>query len=80
MKVFLRNRKTRLYCAESSEWVPAAGQAFDFTSVSLATRFALDQRLLEIELVVKYDLLPDEVPVPLLPEWRNFGQPPAAAA
>ena len=64
MRVFLRNRKTRLYCADSNGWAAAAGQARDFTSVPKAARFALGESLLEIEIVLKYDVQPEEVAVP----------------
>ena len=80
MKVFLRSRITRLYCAESNEWSAATGQALDFTCIARATRFALAESMPGIELVLKYDMLPDEVPVPLLAQWRDFGQPDSAAA
>ena len=80
MRVFLRNTKTRLYCADSNRWAAALGQALDFTSVPHATRFALDERLPEIEIVVRYDSLEEEVTVPLLPEWCDFHQPDSAIA
>jgi hypothetical protein len=80
MRVFLRNTKTRLYCADSNGWAAAAGQAFDFTSVPHAARFALDERLPEIEIVVRYDSLEEEIAVPLVPEWCDLHHPDAAAA
>jgi hypothetical protein len=79
MKVFLRNKKTRLFCADPDGWTGAVEQALDYSSISQATRFALDEELPFIELVVKYDILPDEVPVPLLPQWRDFGKLASAA-
>ena len=78
MKVYLRNRLTRLFCADSNGWAVASGQAFDFTSVSRATTFALDEHLPNIELVLMYYTLPQEVALPLLPEWRDFAQPTPA--
>jgi hypothetical protein len=80
MRVFLRNTKTRLYCADSNGWAAAAGQALDFTSVPHAARVALDESLPEIEIVVWYDSLAAEVVVPLLPEWCDFDQSDSAAA
>jgi hypothetical protein len=56
------------------------GQALQFESVALATRFALDENLPETELVIRYDGVPQEVALPLLREWCNFGHPDSAAA
>jgi hypothetical protein len=80
MKVLLRNRTTRLYCAASNGWTAAADQAFEFTSVPQATRFALDQNLQGTEIILRYYTFPDEVSVPLLPEWGHLYQPDSAAA
>ena len=80
MRVFLRNKKTRLYCAESRGWTAAVGEAVSFTSVPHAARFARDRKLPELEVVVKCDTLPDEVTVPLVPEWCDFDRPDAVAA
>jgi hypothetical protein len=72
MRVLLRNRKTGLYCTNSNAWAATASQALDFASVPQATRFALDGNLPETEIVLKSDLLPDEVVVPLLSEWCDL--------
>jgi len=69
MKVFLRNTKTGLYCTGSDGWVATEQQALDFTTVPQATRFALDEPSPETEIVLRSDLLPDEVVVPVIPEW-----------
>jgi hypothetical protein len=80
MRVFLRNTKTRLYCADPNGWAAAAGQALDFTSVPHAARFALDERLLGFEIVVRYDSLEEEVTVPLLAEWCDLDHAHSVAA
>jgi hypothetical protein len=65
--------KTGCYCAGAYEWVASAGEALDFSSVPKATRFALDENLSAAEIVLKSDLLPDEVVVPVLSEWCGLG-------
>jgi hypothetical protein len=80
MRVFLRNKKTRLYCAGANGWAAAIGQAVEFDSIPQATRFAIDGRMPETEVVVRCDLLAEEVALPLLPEWRDLEQPRSAAA
>ena len=67
MRVLLRNTKTGRYCAGSNAWASAAGQAVEFPSVPKAVRFAIDEKLPGIEVVVTYNFLP-EVVVPLLPQ------------
>jgi hypothetical protein len=68
MKVFLRNRQTRLYCAAPNGWTVASTEAVAFPDIQIATRFALDQNLPEAEIAVRSDLLDQEVVMPLLPE------------
>ena len=80
MRVFVRNKQTRLYCAASNGWAAAMTQALPFTSVRHAARFAFDQKVPEAELVVRCDVLEQEVPLPLLPEWCDLDDHDAAAA
>ena len=80
MKVFLRNKNDRLYWADLSGWVAGSGQAFDFGNVPRAARFALDGRLAPMEIVLRCDVLPDEVTMPVLAEYcdGDFSQTHAA--
>ena len=78
MRVFLRNKQTRLYCASSSEWAPEMAQALLFTTVPHAARFAFDEEVSEVEIVLKYDLLDQEVSLPLLRELCDAGEPRSA--
>ena len=80
MKVFLRNKHTRLYCAASNGWAVALAEALPFTDVRQAARFAFDEKVPEAEIVVRCDLLEEEVTVPLVPEWCELAQPRSAAA
>jgi hypothetical protein len=77
MRVFLRNRQTRLYCAAADRWTVVLAEAFAFSDIQHATRFALDQKLPEVEIVVRCDLVDQEVAMPLLPEWYK---PPCVVA
>jgi hypothetical protein len=54
-------------------------QALPFTSISHAARFAFDEKVPEAELVLRYDLLEQEVAVPLLREWCDLDEPRSAA-
>jgi hypothetical protein len=79
MRVFLRNRQTHLYCAARNEWTVALAQALLFNSLPEAARFAFHHELSEAEIVVRYEVLDQEVTVPLLPEWCDLDQRRAAA-
>ena len=79
MRVLLRNTKTLRYCTSARGWVATAGQALEFASIPQAVRFALDEKLPGIEVVVEYNFLP-EVVVPLQPEWCDFDSPGCGAA
>jgi hypothetical protein len=80
MKVFLRNKRTRLYRAASNEWATATTQALLFPSVCHAARFAFDEKVPEAEIVLRCDLLDHEIPLPLMPEWCDLEEPNSAAA
>ncbi len=80
MRVFLRNKRTRLYCASANCWAAAIGQAVEFGSVQRAITFAVEESMPETEVVLRCDLLAEEVTLPLVPEWRDHARPRAAAA
>jgi hypothetical protein len=73
MKVLLRNTNTGCYYSGLNGWVASAMEASDYASVQKATRFALDENLSAAEIVLKSDVLPDEVVVPVLSEWCGLG-------
>jgi len=75
MRVFLRNTKTRLFCAGADRWAVTREQALTFDNVAQATDFAFNENVLEAEIVLRCDLLSREVVMPLLPEWRDLCQP-----
>jgi hypothetical protein len=54
-------------------------QALPFTSVPQAAKFGFDEEVREAEIVVRYDLLEQEVILPLLPEWCDLCQPASPA-
>jgi hypothetical protein len=80
MRVFVRNKQTRLYCAASNGWAAAMTHALPFTSVRHAARFAFDEKVPEAEIVVRCDLLEQEIAMPLLREWCDLDEPGSAAA
>jgi hypothetical protein len=70
MRVFLQHTETRLYYAEFNRRVSAPSRALDFASIPTATKFALEQKLTRMEIVLNWHTEPDcEVRLPVLPEW-----------
>jgi hypothetical protein len=80
MKVLLRNRRTRLYYTGRDESGVKPEDALDFGNISRATEFTFEQRLADMEIVLRYATCPGEVPLPILPAWRSFQTAPAAPA
>ena len=72
MKVYLRDRKTKHYYAAFGRTSPATKHALDFTNVGLASKFALDLELPEMEIVLSYANHVHEVSLPVLLQWHEF--------
>jgi len=79
MRVFLRSIKTQRYCASRDEWADAIALAHVFGSVRQAVRFAFDERVPGAEIVLRCDLLEQEVTLPLLSEWCDLPHPASTA-
>jgi hypothetical protein len=63
-----------------AEWADRVGQTLQFTSVSQPARFGLDHSSPDIELVLTYYRIPDEIALPLVREWCAFVPPGLAPA
>jgi len=80
MHVFLRNRRTRLYyvarrpSAGRNQPPAANAEPLDFGTVRSAAKFSLEQRLPDMEIVLRYDSCAGEVALPVLPEWCLFDE------
>jgi hypothetical protein len=79
MRVYLRSKQTRRYCASSNGWAVATAQALIFSSVRQAARFAYHEKVPEAEIVMCSQLLEQEVTLPLLPEWCDLAELGSAA-
>ena len=69
MRVLLRNRRTTRYYVGPNE--PGTGQerAVDFGNVGSAARFTLEEKLPDMEIILRYDLCDSEISLPVLAEW-----------
>ena len=80
MRVFVRNKQTGHYCAASHGWAVAKAQALLFPNVQQAARFAFDERVPQAEIVMRSEVLEQEITLPLRPEWCDLAEPRAVAA
>jgi hypothetical protein len=69
MRVLLQDTKTRLYYACFNERHSESAQALDFVSIPDAAKFAFEEELRDMEIVLSYDHPHCEVHLPVLPEW-----------
>jgi hypothetical protein len=72
MRVHLQDRKNRLYYAGQGFPLGGCDGALNFASVGAAAKIALEKRLAHMQIVVRYDVAPCEISLPVLPEWSNF--------
>jgi hypothetical protein len=72
MRVLLRNRQTKLYYVGPRQLDTRQEQAVDFGSVSSAAKFAGDEKLRDMEIILRFDSCGGEIPLPVLPEWCLF--------
>jgi hypothetical protein len=64
MRVFLRQKKTRLYYGGSGQLDPDLAKAMEFSSIYAASERALSEHLSEVEIVLKCDYLDREILLP----------------
>jgi hypothetical protein len=74
MRVLLKTKKTGRYYRGANQFAAEPGEALSFVSVPAAAQFALAERLLEAEIVLRWDHLAQEIPLPVLPEWCDLGE------
>ncbi len=55
MRVFLQNKRTKLYVRGFGEWVQRREQAADFGSSWLALDFAVENKLADLEIVFSFE-------------------------
>jgi hypothetical protein len=72
MRVHLQHRKNRLYYAGQNFPLGGADGALNFASVGAAAKIALEKRLTQMQIVLRYDVAPCEISLPVLAEWSNF--------
>jgi hypothetical protein len=69
MRVLLRNKRTRLFYVGPNLSGLKHEEARDFGDVPRAAKFTLEQKLPDVEIVLRYAVCPGEVPLPVLADW-----------
>ena len=72
MRVILKRKRTGQYYRDANQFATDPGKALDFASVAAAAEFALAKQLPEAEIVLRWDSLAHEVPLPVLREWCDL--------
>lgn len=68
----MQHRNKRLYYAGQDFPLVQFEGAMNFATVGAAAKVALEKRLTEMHIVLRYDVAPCEISLPVLAEWSNF--------
>ena len=74
MRVLLRARRTKLYYAGLNGSGGEHERGLDFGNVRNATRFAFEEKLADMEIILRYDSCGAEIGLPVLAEWCLFDE------
>ena len=74
MRVLLKRKSTGHYYCDANQFAIEPSEALDFANVPAAAEFALAKQLPEAEIVLRWDSLAQEIPLPVLREWGDFGE------
>jgi hypothetical protein len=72
MRVHLQDRQNRLYYAGQNFPLSGFEGALNFASVGAAAKVALEKRLTQMQIVLRSDVAPCEISLPVLAEWSHF--------
>jgi hypothetical protein len=72
MRVLLRSRRTKLYYIGLNQSGLEHQGALDFGNVRNAARFTFEEKLPDMEIILRYDSCDSQIPLPVLAEWCLF--------
>jgi hypothetical protein len=79
MRVLLRNTQTGLYYARRYRWVAEPSRALDLGDIERASRFALEENVTPVEVILSYNNPICQLALPVRLEWLG-GKAGRAAA
>jgi hypothetical protein len=74
MRIVLKRKRGGQYYRDAKQFATDPGEALGFASVPAAAEFALTELLSEAEIVLRWDSLAHEVPLPVLREWCELDE------
>lgn len=74
MRVLLKRKSTGHYYCDANQFAIEPSEALDFANVPAAAEFALAKQLPEAEIILRWDSLAEEVPLPVLREWGKLDE------
>ena len=74
MRVLLRNRWTKFYYVGPNQMDAEHEKGLDFGDVRSAAKFAFEENMPGMEIILRYDSCDGEIPLPILAEWCLFDE------
>ena len=74
MRILLCNQRTGRYYSGPRQPGSGVAHAHDFGSVPAAAKFTFEEKLPDVEIVVRYDSHGTEIHLPVLAVWCLFGE------
>lgn len=72
MRILLRNHLTGLYYVGLNHIGREHERGLDFGNVRSAAKFTFEEKLPDMEIILRYDSCDGEIPLPVLAEWCLF--------
>jgi len=67
MRILLQQKETGLYFKDVASWVPNGSEAMDFVSSTAAIDFCTTNRLMDVQLVLKFEEQAYDIVMPVRP-------------
>ena len=80
MRILLQQKETGLYFKDVGSWTHASLDAMDFVSSTAAIDFCAANKLVGVQLVLKFDEEKCDIVMPVLPSRDLSGDRPGAQA
>jgi hypothetical protein len=79
MRIVLQQKQTGLYFKDVGAWVHTSAEAMDFVSSTAAIDFCTNNRLADVQLVLKFEEQQYDIVLPVRPGMDYAGDRPSEA-
>ena len=73
MRILLQQKKTGLYFKDVGTWTQDTAEAMDFVSSTKAIDFCVLNKIIDVQLVLKFEQEHYEIVMPAMDDRRNSG-------